>query len=304
MAKEKDRAAKNFFSDPKIFSEFVNLSLFNGEERIKAEDLKEIDPVNSTVFTKNKSLEVLVDNLYDSTVKERGKTQNNNATEVDNLYDSTVKESDENVYAIIGLESQAYSDKHMVIRAGIASLLIYDNQIANTKEGEKLKPVYIIVFNMLDRKWSNATDLRKLLSDEAIKVFGYPLVNAGYYVLDPHELKGEKINKISKPLKLVLNIIKNQRDKKELLSYINSEEAFKNLDYKTAKLLETIMKVDIPNDGGYNMCKAIEDIKNDGKLETLYELTRDGVITKETAASKLNITVGKFEKDMKAYFAK
>ena len=282
MAKEKDRAAKNFFSDPKIFSEFVNLSLFNGEERIKAEDLREIDPVNSTVFTKNKSLEVLVDNLYDS----------------------TVKESDENVYAIIGLESQAYSDKHMVIRAGIASLLIYDNQIANTKEGEKLKPVYIIVFNMIDRKWSNATDLRKLLSKEAIKVFGYPLVNAGYYVLDPHELKGEKLNKISKPLKLVLNIIKNQRDKKELLSYINSEEAFKNLDYKTAKLLETIMKVDIPNDGGYNMCKAIEDIKNDGKLETLYELTRDGVITKETAASKLNITVGKFEKDMKAYFAK
>ena len=294
MAKEKDRAAKNFFSDPKIFSEFVNLSLFNGEERIKAEDLREIDPVNSTVFTKNKSLEVLVDNLYDS----------------------TVKESDENVYAIIGLESQAYSDKHMVIRAGIASLLIYDNQIANTKEGEKLKPVYIIVFNMLDRKWSNATDLRKLLSKEAIKVFGYPLVNAGYYVLDPHELKGEKINKISKPLKLVLNIIKNQGDKKELLSYINSEEAFKNLDYKTAKLLETIMKVDIPNDGGYNMCKAIEDIKNDGKLEgkregilegevkTLYELTRDGIITKEIAANKLNITVGKFEKDMKAYFDK
>ena len=294
MAKEKDRAAKNFFSDPKIFSEFVNLSLFNGEERVKAEDLREIDPVNSTVFTKNKSLEVLVDNLYDS----------------------TVKESDENVYAIIGLESQAYSDKHMVIRAGIASLLIYDNQIANTKEGEKLKPVYIIVFNMLDRKWSNATDLRKLLSKEAIKVFGYPLVNAGYYVLDPHELKGEKINKISKPLKLVLNIIKNQRDKKELLSYINSEEAFKNLDYRTAKLLETIMKVDIPNDGGYNMCKAIEDIKNDGKLEGLlegkreglreglYELTRDGIITKETAASKLNITAEKFEKDMKAYFAK
>ena len=68
------------------------------------------------------------------------------------------------------------------------------------------------------------------------------------------------------------------------------------------------MKVDIPNDGGYNMCKAIEDIKNDGrfegKSETLYELTHDGIITKEIAANKLNITVKKFEKDMKAYFAK
>lgn len=58
--------------------------------------------------------------------------------------------------------------------------------------------------------------------------------------------------------------------------------------------------------------KEITNIKNDGKLEgkredkseTLYELTRDGVITKETAANKLNISVGKFEKDMKAYFAK
>ena len=96
--------------------------------------------------------------------------------------------------------------------------------------------------------------------------------------------------------------------------YIRDEN---NLNYHlitvtSYELLETIMKVDIPNDGGYNMCKAIEDIKNDGKLEgllegevkTLYELTRDGIITKETAANKLNITVKKFEKDMKAYFAK
>ena len=289
MAKEKDRAAKNFFSDPKIFSELVNLSLFNGEDRIKAENLKEIDPVKSTVFTKNKSLEVLVDNLFDS----------------------TIKENNDNVYAIIGLESQAYSDKHMVIRAGIASLLIYYNQIAIYKK-KKLKPVYIIVFNMLDRQWSEVTDLRELLSQDAIKVFGYPLVNSGYYVLDPHKLKDDNLEKINKPLQLVLNIIKNQGDKNVLLSYINNEEAFKNLDDKTAKLLETIMKVDIPFDGGYNMCKAIEDIKSEvklegkieGKIEAFYELTKDGVITKETAAKKLNISVEKYEKDMNAYFGK
>ena len=71
MAKEKDRAAKNFFSDPKNFSEFVNLSLFNGDEIIKAENLREINPVKSKVFTKDKSLEGLVDNVYDSTLKER-----------------------------------------------------------------------------------------------------------------------------------------------------------------------------------------------------------------------------------------
>ncbi|MSU05843.1 hypothetical protein FYJ80_03490 [Spirochaetales bacterium NM-380-WT-3C1] len=45
--------------------------------------------------------------------------------------------------------------------------------------------------------------------------------------------------------------------------YIRDEN---NLNYHlitvtSYELLETIMKVDIPNDGGYNMCKAIEDIK-------------------------------------------
>ena len=77
-----------------------------------------------------------------------------------------------------------------------------------------------------------------------------------------------------------------------------------------------IIKVDIPYDGGYNMCKAIEDIKNDGIREgkregiregenkVLYELTRDGIITKDIAAKKLNISAQKYEKDMKAYFNK
>ena len=64
------------------------------------------------------------------------------------------------------------------------------------------------------------------------------------------------------------------------------------------------------------MCKAIEEIKNDSKLEgkregllegkrnILYELTREDIITKEIAANKLNITVEKFENDMNAYFVK
>lgn len=64
------------------------------------------------------------------------------------------------------------------------------------------------------------------------------------------------------------------------------------------------------------MCKAIEEIKNDSKLEgkregllegkknILYELTREDIISKEIAANKLNITVEKIENDMNAYFVK
>ena len=92
----------------------------------------------------------------------------------------------------------------------------------------------------------------------------------------------------------------------------NSDEYFKNLNEVTFELIEALIDGKIPNDGGNNMCRAIEQMKkhtleegySQGKAETLYELTRDGIITKETGANKLNITVEKFEKDMKSYFAK
>ena len=96
----------------------------------------------------------------------------------------------------------------------------------------------------------------------------------------------------------------------------NSEEYFKNLNEVTFELIEALVDDKIPNDGGNNMCRAIEQMKkhsydegvsqglSQGTEKTLYELTRDGIITKETGANKLNITVEKFEKDMKSYFAK
>ncbi|MDD7254862.1 hypothetical protein [Bullifex porci] len=92
----------------------------------------------------------------------------------------------------------------------------------------------------------------------------------------------------------------------------NSEEYFKNLNELTYELIEALIDDKIPNDGGNNMCRAIEQMKkhafeegySQGKAKTLYELTRDGIITKETGANILNITVEKFEMDMKAYFAK
>ena len=92
----------------------------------------------------------------------------------------------------------------------------------------------------------------------------------------------------------------------------NSEEYFKNLNEVTFELIEALVDDKIPNDGGNNMCRAIEQMKkhaleegiSQGRAKTLYELTQEGKITKETGANMLNITVEKFEMDMKAYFAK
>ncbi|MDY4066880.1 hypothetical protein [Bullifex sp.] len=96
------------------------------------------------------------------------------------------------------------------------------------------------------------------------------------------------------------------------MSYINSEKAFQNLDENTAKLLETIVNIEIPKDGGYNMCKAFDEIKKDAKLEgnkegktnTFFELTHEGLLSREIAAEKLNISLSEYTKLEKEFFDK
>ena len=60
------------------------------------------------------------------------------------------------------------------------------------------------------------------------------------------------------------------------------------------------------------MCRAIEQMKkhtleegySQGKAETLYELTRDGKLDKETAANMLNITIAEYSNKEAAFFNK
>ena len=96
----------------------------------------------------------------------------------------------------------------------------------------------------------------------------------------------------------------------------NSEEYFKNLNEVTFELIEALVDDKIPNDGGNNMCRAIEQMKkhaleegisqgiSQGKAETLYELTHRGKLDKETAANMLNISIAEYSNKEAAFFNK
>ena len=80
--------------------------------------------------------------------------------------------------------------------------------------------------------------------------------------------------------------------------------------------VETSVNIEIPKDGGYNMCKAFEEIKKDAKLEgklegnkegktnTFFELTHEGLLSREIAAEKLNISLSEYTKLEKEFFDK
>ncbi|MGN1190366.1 MAG: Rpn family recombination-promoting nuclease/putative transposase [Candidatus Ornithospirochaeta sp.] len=285
MKKGKDRASKLFFSDPERAKEIVTIALRRlGIER----ELSEIsieDPVVSFLDTKI-SIERLLDKLYKV----------------------TLSDNERNTFCLVGLENQSKYDAHMLIRAGIASLLIYDWKLSLKEE---LKPSFIVVLNMSEGEWKGPSSLEDYFSKEDLEIFGPLMVNVRIIVIDPFRMEDDELDGLNTDLELVLKVIKNRSDKKAFYDYIKSEKRFNNLDEVTAKLISELINIKI-DDGGNVVCKAIEDLINDskaegraeGKADAYFELRRDGIISKEIAADKLGLSLEEYSKREDRFFSK
>ena len=281
MEKGKDRASKLYFSDLGRAREIITLALRRLGIDAGLSEIAIEDPVVSFLDTKI-SMEKLLDKLY------------------------KVKLSDDNTttFCLIGLENQSKFDAHMLIRAGITSLLLYDWKLSLKEE---LKPVFIVVLNMSDDEWQGPTSLEDYFSKEDLSLLGPLMVSVRMLVIDPHGMGEEEMDGLKTDLDLVLKVIKYKSDKNAFCGYISSEERFKKLDEVTAKLVAELANVDI--DGGGNaVCKAIEDLikdsKEEGISETIFKLRRDGLLNREVAAGRLGLSVEEYTKREDRFFSK
>ena len=160
MAHEKDRICKEYFDQNDRFSDLVNYTLYNGRQVTKPSDFVSLDPVKSEVFASEKSYEVIIDNLKEL----------------------SLKQDDENIYLMIGLESQSYHDKTMVVRAMKAKALLYSYQLRN--KVKPLKPVVIIVFNLTGKRWKSPVTLKEMFEKEYLEKFGYLIDEVSYLLVD------------------------------------------------------------------------------------------------------------------------
>ena len=281
MEKGKDRASKLYFSDIGRAKEIITLVLRRLGIDAGLSEIVIEDPVVSFLDTKI-SMEKLLDKLY------------------------KVKLSDDNTttFCLIGLENQSKFDAHMLIRAGITSLLLYDWKLSLKEE---LKPVFIVVLNMSDEEWQGPASLEDYFSKEDLSLLGPLMVSVRMLVIDPHGMGEEEMDGLKTDLDLVSKVIKYKSDKNAFCGYISSEERFKKLDEVTAKLVAELASVDI--DGGGNaVCKAIEDLikdsKEEGISETIFKLRRDGLLNREVAAGRLGLSVEEYTKREDRFFSK
>ena len=195
----------------------------------------------------------------------------------------------------------------MLIRAGITSLLVYDWKLSLNEE---LKPNFIVVLNMSDSKWKGPLSLEDYFSEDDLKFFGPLFVNVRMVVIDPFEMDDKEIEGLKTDLELVLKVIKKKADKEAFCDYIKSDDRFKNLDEVTAKLIAELINIKI-EDGGTNVCKALDDLVKDSKAEgeaigrenELFELRREGLLTKDYAAKRLGLSVEEYSKREDRFFS-
>ena len=85
---------------------------------------------------------------------------------------------------------------------------------------------------------------------------------------------------------------------------VQGDKSFRHIERDTAELISDFASVSLPRvnkEGDFDVCKAVMDIKQEGreegKLEVLASLVKDGLLEVEEAAKRAGISV----EEMKAY---
>ena len=314
----KDELTKDFMSQNSVFAEFINYSIHNGEELIEPENLQELDSVHIT------SLLNKMEESGDITPKTVKRTR-------DIIKRSVIKSDGNNTYVIFGVENQTNIDYTMPLRNLLYDTLYYFHQIdeiadRHSKEGVKLKaggeflskfkkedklnPVITTVAYFGTKQWDGPltiTDMLNIVDErylEYIPRYRMPLIELS-------RLNREDIMSFNTELREVCGFLKYSKDKNGLQKFFEDNPR-KTISAKGYNLINEItnsgMKP-LEGDEEIDMCKAIEDIREEGKNEgrdeerfsLLVELVNEGSIDVDKTLEKLHMSLDEFYKKKTEY---
>ena len=243
----KDAATKNFFGRPDIMACLLNYVLYQGEEIIKPFQLKEMSGGDYRIVKGS-------DGKFKTCNRFR-----------DRLFECTL--SRETIEA--GLELQTRNDKKMVFR-----MMVYDARLyTRLSEQGKFRRIVNIVLSFDSSGRCGPTSLRKMLppggSDADGAFFDY-----GYIGLNIYEIAKKSDMFTCIELQEVLNLFKHEDDEKGFMEALANGRLKCVLSRDAAILCAVFMGIDIDigdNEESFDMCKAIRQIRAEGKSEGINE---------------------------------
>ncbi|MDE6016953.1 MAG: Rpn family recombination-promoting nuclease/putative transposase [Acetatifactor sp.] len=146
------------------------------------------------------------------------------------------------------------------------------NWMKRLQQEDRLCPVYTICFYHGTEPWDGPRSLRDMMHfgretegwQDVFHDYGMTLFCAG---------EQKDLSRFGTDLKLLLKVLQLRQDKNGLLR-LWSEEPFSHLDLETAETMAVmtdsvniLKKLEVTEEGGCNMCLAVEEMKRDWKAE-------------------------------------
>ena len=197
----------------------------------------------------------------------------------DLIKEACIKEDSNNTYIIFGIENQSEEDKGMVFRCMIYDALSYLKQLDNIEKPNKndkikLKPVITLVLYLSNGEWDGPKSIYEIIDMEKYQFIKDRIYDYKLHLISPYEIKNEDFSKLTSEMRIVLKCIKKSHNSKEFDDLINNDTDFKKVSNKAIGLINEVVDTEFKTNenGGYvDMCKAIEDMKKEARLEGMAE---------------------------------
>ena len=274
-----DSITKQYMDDNSRFADAFNYFIFHGQSVIQKEELVEQDTTE---------LLAILDENGNQIIKQEFR---------DVLKQCIIKYDANAYYVLLGIENQSNVHYAMPVKNALYDTLNYAAQVARkTKEHrnskdlrgaeylsgfskqDKLIPVITLTILWNTDSWDGPRSLHEMLeiSDKRFLRF-VPDYNLNLII--PDEITD--FNQFRTELGCVLEFLSKNRDvqsTKELL--LEKKDRFSHLDLESAQLLNVCANIGlkIPKnvsnvEGGFDMCKAFEDYKEEGRAEGREEMS-------------------------------
>lgn len=298
-----DIAVKKWLSHKERFADFFNGSIFGGRQVILSNEL--------TVM--NSESNFIVSNKND-----KGKSKG-----VQRYRDVVMLWRNSVTLMIMACEIQDKVHYAMPVKTMLYDGLSYANQMqelwnslseeervhikseeffSRFRKEDKLYPVITLVFYYGTSDWNGSVELYDMLhwdnsfDNDLLKQF---IPNYRINLVQPAQI--EDLTTYKTDLQMIFGMLKCRKDKKKMVAYINGNKTFFNaVDFETtqviaeilhSKQIDNMLKKDRMEE--YNMCKALDDLYNDGVAEGKAEGKAEDIVN-------LLSDYGKVSEDLKA----
>lgn len=320
--KTRDNISKSYLADAVRFSAVCNNTLFNGQSIIQADGLQELD-------------------------SHEAKAMGIDYTEVQTIWkdrDMLKKYKDECILAIIGIENQSDIHYCMPVRCFVYDALNYEEQrmqirkrhekekdlkgaefLSGFARTDKLIPVFTIVVYYGSEPWDGPCSLHEMLAlPPELQQYREKIADYHLNLLDIGRM--ENLEQYEGELKAFFGFIKYHRDKHALSEFVQeNQNIFQSLPTETLQAISIMAETkevekycrhqvsDTEKEGGMNMCKALEDMKDEareeGRRQGIFAIIADNMemgYSKESIIRKLqkyfSLDEGQASEYMNQYF--